>query len=254
MSKYSDTINNLINKFEYKYYLEIGVKKGQTFLNIKIDHRTAVDPNFLFNYKNDINSLYFKMTSDDFFTSLKNREKEWYGKKIKYDLIFIDGLHTFSQVYQDFKNSLQYITDKSLIIIDDTFPSDPYSCIDDQQKSYKYRRMAGIKGLQWHGDVYKIVFTIHDFYKYFSYATVINHGNPYTIIWKTKIASERENLYYNISDINNMSYFSLLDYYYLLNPITIDELDNVIFTESNPVLRNTKIKLDKIITPINQIC
>ena len=51
------------------------------------------------------------MTSDTFFKK----------KNIKYDLIYIDGLHTKKQVNNDLINSLKLTEKKSIIICDDFF-------------------------------------------------------------------------------------------------------------------------------------
>ena len=87
------TIQQIINA---KRYLEIGVQAGTTFRSLKLDHMDGVDPRFLF----DVNRVVgegrhlHEMTSDQFF--LKNLGVE------KYDLVFIDGLHTYDQTYRDF--------------------------------------------------------------------------------------------------------------------------------------------------------
>ena len=48
------------------------------------------------------------MTSDKFF---KDNEK--------FDIIFIDGLHTFEQTIKDIDNSIKFLRDKGVILIHD---------------------------------------------------------------------------------------------------------------------------------------
>ena len=52
--------------------------------------------------------------SDDYFSSL--------DKTIKYDLIFIDGLHLEHQVDKDINNSLNHLSENGVIIIHDCNP------------------------------------------------------------------------------------------------------------------------------------
>ena len=52
-------------------YLEIGVYSGQTFLNVDLAQKDAVDPKFRFNvddYKSET-VRFFQMTSDEFWTT-----------------------------------------------------------------------------------------------------------------------------------------------------------------------------------------
>lgn len=67
--------------------------------------------NYHFNTKNISNIKNFKMKSDLFFKK----------KNIKYDLIYIDGLHTKKQVHRDLKNSLELCHKDTIIICDDFF-------------------------------------------------------------------------------------------------------------------------------------
>jgi hypothetical protein len=71
-----------------------------TFERIRVAERTAVDPTFLFDigkHANE-NTIFADTTSDRFFAGLPAQKR--------YDLIFIDGIHTFEQTYRDLCNSL----------------------------------------------------------------------------------------------------------------------------------------------------
>ena len=127
-----DWIANLKNK-KIENYLEIGAFEGLSILfvskNFKPKKIHAVDTwrgsnehgketdfnqvtkNYAFNTKKLKNIRNFKMTSDTFFKK----------KNIKYDLIYIDGLHTKKQVNNDLINSLKLTEKKSIIICDDFF-------------------------------------------------------------------------------------------------------------------------------------
>ena len=102
----SDIINHLIEKNDYKKYLEIGVRTPQQNINlIKIDHKDGVDPAGNCNYP---------MESDVFFEQI--------GKDVKYDIIFIDGLHLDYQVDRDISNSFKHLSEGGVIVMHDCNP------------------------------------------------------------------------------------------------------------------------------------
>jgi hypothetical protein len=100
-----DIINNLILKYKYSRYLEIGVKSNKNFDKIIIKHKYGVDP---FPRK----SCSYVMTSDDFFK--RNNEQ--------FDIIFIDGLHIKEQVLRDINNSLSVLSIGGTIVVHDCNP------------------------------------------------------------------------------------------------------------------------------------
>lgn len=108
--KRMDFLNYIIKQKKLNSYLEIGVKNGLCFSEIDISNKTGVDPNPLFQ---DTNVL--RMTSDSFFNSIEINNK--------YDLIFIDGLHTEEQVDRDIKNSLIHLSDNGYIMLHDCSPT-----------------------------------------------------------------------------------------------------------------------------------
>jgi len=106
----SDIINVLFKWYNFQSYLEIGVAGlDATFNLIKASFKESVDPRV------DPNNIYtYNTTSDDFF---KN-----YAVK-KYDVIFIDGLHTEDQIYKDIYNAINYLEDGGVIVLHDCNPS-----------------------------------------------------------------------------------------------------------------------------------
>jgi hypothetical protein len=107
-----DIINHLIKKFNYVNYLEIGVNNGDCIRKITAKHKDGVDPGVECPNPPEVN---YPMTSDDFFKLI-------HPDDIKYDIIFIDGLHHGTQVYKDIKNALNYITDQGTIVCHDMNP------------------------------------------------------------------------------------------------------------------------------------
>lgn len=101
-----EIINRLIEKYNYKSYLEIGTQYGDCFKEIKCEHKVCVDPCKVFD------QLTYEMTSDDYFKQYSD----------KFDIIFIDGLHTEEQTIKDITNSLVILNDNGTIVAHDCLP------------------------------------------------------------------------------------------------------------------------------------
>src|ERR1700678_1170282 len=99
-----------------KSYLEIGVFEGKTFHALRFPRMVAVDPKFQFKgpAPKPEGTDYFEMVSDKFFTVHAGSEK--------FDIIFLDGRHTFHQTFRDFCNSLTCAHDGTVWLIDDVRP------------------------------------------------------------------------------------------------------------------------------------
>jgi len=121
-----DLIEYLIKKYNYKDYLEIGCDKDQLFSRVEIQNKMGVDP---------YSGGNIRKTSDDFF--LNNNQT--------FDLVFIDGLHTYAQVKKDILNSIKFLNDKGIILVHDCLPS---SMAKQAVPRYK---------MQWNGDVWKAI-------------------------------------------------------------------------------------------------
>lgn len=105
-----DIIKQIINRFGYKSYLEIGTYRGDCFRSIKIQDKNGVDPNPA--WRED--SRIYVMTSDEYFNTLLPEKK--------YDIVFIDGLHDYEQVLKDICNSLKHLTQHGTIVLHDCNP------------------------------------------------------------------------------------------------------------------------------------
>jgi len=176
-------INSLLDAIKKPTrYLEIGVETGHTFFDVSASSKTAVDPTFTFNVEEgkqtEPTSHFFEITSDEYFLD------HWNGQV--FDLIFLDGLHTWDQTYRDFCNSLLATHERSVILLDDVFPSDVYSCNRDQIEAVMMRQfMANDPNNAWHGDTYKIIPLIRTFHPLLSYCTIITNGNPQALVWRS---------------------------------------------------------------------
>jgi hypothetical protein len=126
--KRTDIINHLIKKNDYKRYLEIGVRNPDENLNkIIVEHKDGVDPAGNCNYP---------IPSDDFFNQLDG--------DVKYDIIFIDGLHLDYQVERDITNSLKHLNEGGTIVMHDCSP------IKEEHQVEEY-----VVGKTWNGTTWK---------------------------------------------------------------------------------------------------
>ena len=105
---YHPIINHFIQKYDYKSYLELGVRnKNSTHNHIQCQLKEGVDVNA------SCNPTYV-MTTDVFFGSHAS-ERLW-------DIIFIDACHKKEYVARDFENSLKHLSEGGTIIMDDVNP------------------------------------------------------------------------------------------------------------------------------------
>jgi hypothetical protein len=190
-----DVINQLIEKNNYRNYLEIGYYKGWSFDQIKLPYgKIAVDPNPSKNSYQEsleygkvdhewscdeagepaLNYDYkiIKVTSDDFFGKITG-DKKW-------DIILIDGLHEAEQVYRDIQNSLAHLSEGGTIVLHDMLPPT------------QEHVTTGDKHGNWNGDCYKAILKLQredilGNYKYYTVDTDWGVG----ILTKNIIPSER---------------------------------------------------------------
>ena len=121
-----DLVEYLINKYGYSDYLEIGCDQDQLFSKIKIQNKVGVDPS---------NGGNVRKTSDEFFKENKN----------KFDIVFIDGLHTYDQVKKDILNSINCLKENGIVLVHDCMPDSL-----GKQAVPRYRMI-------WNGDVWKAI-------------------------------------------------------------------------------------------------
>ncbi len=174
-----DVINKLLSQFANPRYLEIGVWRGDTFSQCNFTHETAVDPVFAFDVEAakqaNPNSNYVAQESDQYFCQL--------SRDVKFDVIFIDGMHTFEQSLTDLQNSIHHLAPKGYIVLDDVIPNDYAASFPDRNKSKQYRSIVGELGDSWMGNVFKTIFFVSAFMPAYSYATALeNHGQA--LLWR----------------------------------------------------------------------
>ena len=196
----SRRINHLAQKMQARRYLEIGVNLGDTFLAVEIADRTAVDPAFRFDWQahQNADTAFHPVPSDAYFLDCDKT----------FDVVFLDGLHVFAQTFRDLCNALMVTHERSLILIDDTLPDDIYSSWPHPRESRAFRRAAGGRGGSWHGDVFKMVYAIHDFFPRLSYCTIATGGNPQTLVWRQPRTSFKPR-FDSLETVSRMTWFEL---------------------------------------------
>ncbi|MBT9540095.1 class I SAM-dependent methyltransferase [Thiobacillus sp.] len=228
---------------------------GSTFFPVEIPFKVAVDPCFVFEPSEHAKdgTHFFEIKSDEFFKKLDCGDlplrQTSSTQPIKFDIIFIDGYHTFEQSFRDFENSLRYSHKKTLWLIDDTVPSDAYSALPNPEISSYKRHRAGLDRGDWHGDVYKTIFAIHDRFPEISYCTLMG-GNPQTVLWKAE-RSTRAPLFSSISEIESASYYDMIRHGKVMMPITDETLPNYIFRSIDPALEAAPDSWRQVITKPN---
>ena len=179
-------VQAILNLYTEPSYLEIGVRAGTTFNKILARRKVAVDPEFKFEPVDSATELleitHHACTSDDYFGRLV-------APSTFFDVVFIDGLHSFEQTLRDLMNSIACLKPGGAIIIDDVIPNSLPASLPDEAacKALKAALAPSEPHLQnensWMGDVFKLVFYVETFLQMFSYATVReNHGQ--LILWR----------------------------------------------------------------------
>ena len=170
----TDIINMLFLNYNFKTYLEIGVRNPNDNYNIiNAAFKYGVDPN--------PNGKYtYNMTSDEFF-------KNHVGEQ-KYDIIFIDGLHTYEQSYRDAINSTKHISEDGFIVMHDCNPPDE----------------ANLNLESDNGMVFKTIIRLKQELKDWC-CFVIDEDFGCGILTRRKILENRS-LDYNIDNIDNISW------------------------------------------------
>ena len=134
----TDIINYVIEKFGFDSYLEIGVQfPDSNYDKIIANGKVGVEP---FPVGDWLNLSVVKLTSDAFFKIIE--------PNVKYDVIFIDGLHTREQCLIDIQNSLNHLSDKGFIFVHDCLPTAEYQTSREDN------------GREWTGDVWKSIVDI----------------------------------------------------------------------------------------------
>lgn len=123
-------VNLLLQKFVDPMYLEIGCASDALFNSVPISKKIGVDP---------FSGGNVRKTSDDFFKT----------NELQFDVIFIDGLHTYEQVRRDVVNSMRFLKKGGWIALHDMLP-----------RTWIEHHVPTLSRGAWTGDVWKVAFEL----------------------------------------------------------------------------------------------
>jgi hypothetical protein len=137
-------------------YLEIGVKDGACFHAVDAPTKVGVDPAFAFRLAlgarlraalgRRSGTLYFEETSDSFFARRAAR-------LAPFDVVFVDGLHTYDQAYRDVVSSLERLADGGVVLVHDSNPASAAAAAPTLEQAARTEGFVG----EWNGDVYRAI-------------------------------------------------------------------------------------------------
>ena len=131
------------------HYLEIGVQYGESLCLAEPETQTiGIDPEPEIRHEPTANTTVFPEKSDDFFAARKKEDVLGNGV---IDLAFIDGMHLFESVLDDFIHVERWAGPHTIVLIHDTVPADALSVKRERQTRF------------WTGDVYKFVLCLKEF-------------------------------------------------------------------------------------------
>ena len=155
-----DILRRIAAALNARHYLEIGVSKGESFFPLRVARKVAVDPNPRLSWRkrlrkclaNPLNlfNAYHRVTSDEYFVRCAPPEGG-------FDLVFVDGLHTYEQSLRDALNALEALNPGGVVALHDCNP--PHAAAAFPARSFEdaaARRPPGWTG-EWCGDVWKAV-------------------------------------------------------------------------------------------------
>jgi hypothetical protein len=122
-------VNKLLSKQTDPAYLEIGCASNALFNAVPARVKVGVDP---------ASGGTVRKTSDGFFSD--NQQK--------FDVIFIDGLHTYDQARRDVINAIKFLNPNGWVALHDMLP-----------RTWLEHHVPRINGV-WTGDVWKVAFEL----------------------------------------------------------------------------------------------
>jgi hypothetical protein len=196
------------------HYLEIGIRNpADNYNDISADEKYSVDPG------SDLeeNPADYKMTSDEFFELLSNGTI--LSPRIRFDVIFIDGLHLAEQVDRDITHSLKFAKDDGFVVLHDCNPPTEWHA----RENYHYKNTPAKN--DWTGTTWKA------FLKWRCNSSV--HSCCIDTDWGVGILSKKRLIGQSIKDVNCFFEFNDLvnnrsEY---LNLISFDRLKELLEQE-----------------------
>jgi hypothetical protein len=196
MPSRSSVIQALLDLFTESRYLEIGVYQGTTFRAIEASTKVAVDPEFAFPLPSPaLGTTFHEITSDSYFGRVLQPDE-------RFDVIFLDGLHTFEQTLRDLLNSLRCLSAGGILVIDDVWPVSSLAAVSSYSKFNRLRDLLQVKDGSWMGDVYRVVFFVEAFCQQLTYRTIAeDYGQM--VLWRQPRMELPQT---SVADVAHMTY------------------------------------------------
>ena len=186
-------VQDIISRKNFKSYLEIGCFDNELFNTVKCDKKVGVDP---------ATGGNVRKTSDAYFRDCND----------KFDCIFIDGLHTYSQVIKDINNSLNVLNHGGIILLHDCLPNNYF---DQAVPRCQFN---------WNGDVWRAIIECRTRKDLDTYTCYADFGIG--VIFKRVNQNFLDLSIKNFSKINFKEYFK--NYKKLMNLVEYDDLIKII--------------------------
>ena len=188
-----EIIQEIIDKEKYKNYLEIGCDNDENFSQVVVENKIGVDP---------LKGGTLRMTSDKFFRDNKK----------KFDIIFLDGLHTYEQTIKDINNSIKSVTNDGLIMIHDCLPKKIWNQV--------VPRLYG----HWNGDVWKAIVEVRTYSHVDTLTCTADHGLG--IILKRKNSKILEIEKKDFKRLKFSDYYN--NHKNFMNPMSFEEVKKIL--------------------------
>lgn len=202
MSGLSEVVNALLPLYRRPSYLEVGVWDGGTFMAVEAARKVAVDPVFLFDVeaakRAQPHAEFHEAPSDRYFGEIAEAGE-------RFDLILLDGLHTFEQTLRDLLNAVERLNPQGLIVIDDVRPDSELAALPSRDEATARRDAGEPWDRHWMGDVYRLVYFIDSFMQGWSYRITPDMGQ--LVMWRQARGGVQER---SVEAIAGLSYADML--------------------------------------------
>jgi hypothetical protein len=159
----AELLAQLAGRIGARSYLEIGVKSGDTLFLVPARFKVGVDPDVRITRRQRLRASriqlgnascrLFEETSDEFFARHADRARPREG----FDLVFVDGKHTWGQAVCDARAALELLSPRGLVVLHDANPATEAQAFPAE--SFEEAALAEPPGWTraWCGDVWKAV-------------------------------------------------------------------------------------------------
>jgi hypothetical protein len=171
-------VQPFLDCFDTPDYLEVGVARGLTFHAVTAARKTAVDPHFRFDVDKHAGPgiAYHEVTSDEYFGAIIEPSR-------RFDVIYLDGLHTFEQTLRDLMSAQLFLAERGVIVIDDVWPNSFAAACSTLEANQTLRRKLAIESPAWMGDVFRLLYFIDSFMQQFTCRIVCDNFGQ-AVLWR----------------------------------------------------------------------